>query len=423
MATKKERAHQIRIASLPGENTAERVGALLEDIVDHQDRVDTSLETFNEELAETNRTIEENKAEAAAKISYTPAVRTISLVDSENVVKSITTLPVVTTSVPGLMTAADKSKLDGMPGAFVLDLGQVSSTDVGDAQAAKSEIAGNRNIFAIRYTTQGVSALKTTVIIQWCNGIDVSAQIKFTDNSQWRRNVTGATGVAGAPTNAFQWERTGAHYLGYDAANRKIQLKDYNQKDIKDVQLPLATESQAGLMSGEDKERLNETDCAHWSFAPPLVSGDDVFLPVNDRYGDSVDSVTIPAATLESAGVMSAADKKAVDKIGGIETNVGTLQTTSAYRWNYSGSFDVGTTIPVSQFMTKEALRASLQKPMYIYAGVTTSLRLSNEIVFRLFSQTDEGVVTFSFAVINAEGIERHVLTLNEAEDTWTVTE
>lgn len=272
MATKKERAHQIRIASLPGENTAERVGALLEDIVDHQDRVDTSLETFNEELAETNRTIEENKAEAGSKISYTPATRAIALANSENVVKSIATLHVVTTSVPGLMTAADKSKLDGMPGAFVLDLGQVSSTDVGDAQAAKSEIAGNRNIFAIRYTTQGVSALKTTVIIQWCNGINESAQIKFVDKSQWRRNVTGATGVAGAPTNAFQWERTGAHYLGYDAANRKIQLKDYNQTAFRDVQLPLATTSQAGLMSADDK--------------------------------------------------------KAVDKIGAIETNVGTMQNT-----------------------------------------------------------------------------------------------
>lgn len=171
--------------------------------------------------------------------------------------KTVTaTLNQATTARAGVMTAADKGKLDGMPGAFVLDLGQVSSTDVGDALAAKSEIAGNRNIFAIRYTTKGVSALRTTVIIQWDNGINESAQIKFTDKSQWRRNVTGATGVAGAPTNAFQWERTGAHYLGYDAATRKLQLKDYNQTAFKDVQLPLATSSAAGLMSSEDKVAL-----------------------------------------------------------------------------------------------------------------------------------------------------------------------
>lgn len=373
MATKKERATQIRTATMPGENTAERVGALLEEFADHQDRVDTALETFNEELAETNRTIGENKAEAGAKISYTPAVRTISLANSENVVKSIATLPVVTTSVPGLMTAADKSKLDGMPGAFVLDLGQVSSTDVGDAQAAKSEIAGNRNIFAIRYTTQGVSALKTTVIIQWCNGINESAQIKFVDKSQWRRNVTGATGVAGAPTNAFQWERTGAHYLGYDAATRKLQLKDYNQTAFREVQLPLATSSAAGLMSAEDKS--------------------------------------------------------AVDKIGGIETNVTTLQSDvetlkgKFVLWNYDGAFNVGDTISVSEFIGKNEARASVALPtMYVYYAPATGRRINKLVIWRDYND-DGTTVTFSFAFFYGEAIVKKVLTLNEAQDAWTVTE
>ena len=118
MATKKERAIEIRTATLPGENTPERVGSLLEDIVDHQDRVDTSLETFTDELAETYRTIEENKAQAAAKISYTASVRTITLENSEKKVLSFANLPVVTTSVPGLMAAADKAKLDGIPGSI-----------------------------------------------------------------------------------------------------------------------------------------------------------------------------------------------------------------------------------------------------------------------------------------------------------------
>lgn len=367
MATKKERAHQIRIASLPGENTAERVGALLEDMADHQDGVDTSMETLNEELAETNREVAANKDAAAASITYTASTRNIDLKNAKAQVLASANLPLATGSAPGLMSSQGYSRLYGIPNEAILDLGTVSSTDVGDAMAARSEYAGNRKIILIRYDTKGVSALKTTVIIQWCNGINETGQIKFVDKAQWRRNVTGATGVAGAPTNAFRWERTGAHYLGYDAANRKIQLNDYNRTAFRDVQLPLATTSQAGLMAADDK--------------------------------------------------------KAVDKIGTIETNVGKLQTTSANRWNYNGSFDVGTTIPVSQFMTKEALRSSLLQPMYIFKGVATSLRYANDMVFRLFSQSDEGVVTFSFALINAEGIERHMLTLNEAGDTWTVTE
>lgn len=216
--------------------------------------------------------------------------------------KSVTkqNIPVVTASTAGLMSSADKTKLDGMPGAFVLDLGQVSSADVGDAMAARSEIAGNRNIFAIRYTTKGVSALKTTVIIQWCNGINESAQIKFVDKAQWRRNVTGATGVAGAPTNAFRWERTGAHYLGYDAANRKIQLKDYNQTAFRDVQLPLATTSQAGLMSSADKTKL-------------------------DKYADTFASN--PSASDTTSGLMSGTDKKNLERIILINQNILTLET------------------------------------------------------------------------------------------------
>lgn len=118
MATKKERAIEIRTATLPGENTPERVGSLLEDIVDHQDRVDTSLETITDELAETNRTIDENKAQAGAKISYLAELRTIALANHEGTFISIANLPHATARVPGLMAASDKKKLDGMPASI-----------------------------------------------------------------------------------------------------------------------------------------------------------------------------------------------------------------------------------------------------------------------------------------------------------------
>ena len=118
MATKKERAIEIRTATLPGENTPERVGSLLEDIVDHQDRADTSFETFTDELAETNRTIEENKAQAAAKINYVAGLQTIALANHEGTFISIANIPLATDIVPGLMAAADKRKLDGLPASI-----------------------------------------------------------------------------------------------------------------------------------------------------------------------------------------------------------------------------------------------------------------------------------------------------------------
>ena len=155
-----------------------------------------------------------------------------------------------------ILSSAQKDKLEAYPAQFVLDLGTMPTEAEGDAKAASSEVAGNRNISFIRFQTQGVSNLKTTLILQWPNGINETAQIKFVDKTEWRRNVTGATGVAGAPTNAFTWERTAPHFLGYDTANRKIQLKDYQQMVIKDVELPLATNSTPGLLSTEEYARI-----------------------------------------------------------------------------------------------------------------------------------------------------------------------
>ena len=168
------------------------------------------------------------------------------------------TLGAATTARAGMMTAADKTKVGNYPEQFVLDLGILNSQSEGENIAAASEVAGNRNISFIRFQVQGVSELKTTLIMQWPNGINVTAQIMCVDKAQWRRNVTGATGVKGATTNAFKWERTAPHSIYYDEQRRMIQLKDYeNQKVSQEVELPLATSSQNGLMSIADKEKIS----------------------------------------------------------------------------------------------------------------------------------------------------------------------
>lgn len=168
------------------------------------------------------------------------------------------TLGAATSARAGVMTAADKTKVGNYPEQFVLDLGILNSQSEGENIAAASEVAGNRNISFIRFQVQGVSELKTTLIMQWPNGINVTAQIMCVDKAQWRRNVTGATGVKGATTNAFKWERTAPHSIYYDEQRRIIQLKDYeNQTVSQEVELPLATSSQHGLMSIADKEKIS----------------------------------------------------------------------------------------------------------------------------------------------------------------------
>lgn len=166
--------------------------------------------------------------------------------------------------------AAQATRLDSMeakvgnyPEQFVLDLGTLNSQSEGERVAARSEVAGNRNISFIRFQVQGVSELKTTLIMQWPNGINETAQIMCVDKAQWRRNVTGATGVVGAPTRAYNWERTAPHSIVYDEQRRIIQLKDYQRETVSQgVELPLAMSSKPGLMSSADKTKLDNVDIA-----------------------------------------------------------------------------------------------------------------------------------------------------------------
>ena len=241
-------------------------------------------------------------ASLAKYIRYTPSNRILALQNEAKSNISTVILPIASTEEPGLLSAADFTKLSNYPTKLVKDLGLMSSTDAGDAEAAKSEIAGDRSISLIRYTTQGVSAVKVTTIFQWCNGINEVAQIKFVDKAQWRRNVTGATGVAGATTTPTMWERTGAHYLGYDSATRKIQLKDYTQTVFRDVQLPLASSSDAGLMSSSDKAAL----ALRAQYIRYTASNR--ILALQNEAKSNISTVILPIASTEEPGLLSAAD-------------------------------------------------------------------------------------------------------------------
>lgn len=195
-------------------------------------------------------------------IQYNPSNFTITNVGEWRPISDL--IPAATTSAAGLMSADDKKKVDNYPSNFVLDLGLVASQEAGEQEAAKSEVAGNRNISFIRFQVQGVRTLKTSLIMQWPNGVDETAQLMCVDKAQWRRNVTGATGVKGDQTTADPFERTAPHLIGYDKSRRMLQLKDYFRKVVPNeneggVELPLATSTQDGLMSAEDKTKLNQT--------------------------------------------------------------------------------------------------------------------------------------------------------------------
>ena len=217
---------------------AETVAKELSNITDSMSGLSNSVTALSQEFETTQSDIEQllNKAE-----QYTDRFVDNPIANSEN---------------SGLMSADDKTKLDSYPSQFVLDLGLVNSQRVGEQMAARSEVAGNRNISFIRFQVKGADKLKTSLIMQWPNGISETAQIICVDKAQFRRNVTGATGVKGATTNAYNWERIAPQRIVYNASNRKIRLEDYERVLVSDVELPIATPTQHGLLSASDKTKL-----------------------------------------------------------------------------------------------------------------------------------------------------------------------
>ena len=260
-----ERAIDIRDEVTEYQNTAERVGSVLVEVVEGRELAQDTVDQLVAKQTDTESRVgevesrtddllrdvtlhrqknEQQDTDIAALKSIGDGLRD-ELVDQK----------MELTDHSELLSEHD-SKLSMYPAQMMMDLGLVENQDAGLAMAARSEIAGNRNISFIRFQINGVSALRTTLILQWPNGMNETAQLVFTDKAQWRRNVSGATGNAGDTTTPTQLERTAPHYLGYDAATRKIQLKDYTQAVSRDVQLPVASRTTDGLLAKADYANL-----------------------------------------------------------------------------------------------------------------------------------------------------------------------
>lgn len=117
-----------------------------------------------------------------------------------------------------------------------------------------------------------------------------------------------------------------------------------------------------------------------------------------------------------------------LSSITSIETNVTALQN-NVIELTYDGAFNVGDTIPVSEFLSNAEARASLFKPtMYLFHrsfDMRHNETITNyPIIWRQYDQNPtKFIVTFSFAFFDGTSIVKKVLRLNEAGDTWTVTE
>ena len=265
----------------------------------------------------------------STNLAYNSGTRVISSSTGTNA-----TLPQVTTSVDGLMIASDKSKLDGIaPGAQVNVATNLSFTTAATTGTVVSSTGTNATIPA---ATTSLAGLMTNADKTKLDGIAAGAQVNVATNLGFTATTTTGTVTSSTGSNATIPAATGSsaglmtttdkNKLDGIAAGAQVNVAtnlSYTAAATSGVvtsstgtnaTLPAATTSAAGLMTNADKSKLDG-----------IAAGAQVNVATNLGYvaaattgtitSSTGNNVAIPAVTTSTAGLMTNADKSKLDGI------------------------------------------------------------------------------------------------------------
>ena len=178
-------------------------------------------------------------------------------------------LPAATTSAMGLMSAADKTKLNSLPSAadlaadnfgirFIGHVGNASST--GENIAATLEYAGNTKLIWIIYTYSSYTAM----IHQTHNGTTTVQDMYFAGNRLSRRTITFTSAQRTEISSVGAWTSVGTD-IGVTRTDTTATIKiphPFMEKNAGLLSLVIgqANATYAGLMTKENLRTLNYVD-------------------------------------------------------------------------------------------------------------------------------------------------------------------
>ena len=159
-----------------------------------------------------------------------------------------------TTAKAGVMTAADKTKLDNLT-AYARDLGNFESEEAALDALKDIEISSNSNIVHV-HCTYSNGAMSITMMQNVEN--DYARQIIFNKSKVFQRAIYFTDGTRQEISHAEDWSCLFGDRLQWDSGENKYVLRQFdlsfNQKYTDPI--PTATTTNDGLMSKEDKQLL-----------------------------------------------------------------------------------------------------------------------------------------------------------------------
>lgn len=159
-----------------------------------------------------------------------------------------------TSAKAGVMTAADKTKLDNLT-AYARDLGNFESEEAALNALKDIEISSNSNIVHV-HCTYADGAISITMMQNVEN--DYTRQIIFNKSKVFQRAIYFTDGTRQEISHAEDWSCLFGDRLQWDSGENKYVLRQFdlsfNQKYTDPI--PTATTTNDGLMSKEDKQLL-----------------------------------------------------------------------------------------------------------------------------------------------------------------------
>ena len=274
-----------------------------------------------------------------------------------------------TQSAAGVLTAADKTKLDGLNTdsindisvtsnankatiTFVSDNGNkedisttidfpISTTTAAGTMSAKDKTELDR-INTANFALGAVTPAASTVGI-------AASKTKVTDGTTAANNITLPAATQSAAGVLTAADKTKLDGLNTDSINdisvtsnaNKATITfvsdNGNKEDISTtIDFPISTTTAAGTMSAKDKTELDRINTANFALGAVTPAASTVGIAASKtKVTDgttAANNITLPAATQSAAGVLTAADKTKVDRITGTNHVISQPTTTATSR-------------------------------------------------------------------------------------------
>ena len=274
-----------------------------------------------------------------------------------------------TQSAAGILSAADKTKLDGLNTdsindisvksdankatiTFVSDNGNeedisttidfpISTSSAAGTMSAKDKTELDR-INTANFALGAVTPAASTVGI-------AASKTNVTDGTTAANNITLPAATQSAAGVLSAADKTKLDGLNTDSIN-DISVKsdankatitfvsdNGNEEDISTtIDFPISTSSAAGTMSAKDKTELDRINTANFALGAVTPAASTVGIAASKTNvtdgTTAANNITLPAATQSAAGVLSAADKTKVDRITGTNHVISQPTTTATSR-------------------------------------------------------------------------------------------